>query len=418
MLRDYALPPPSPNYQVATLPCPRENDLPECLSSIPAQDYQRHVDALDKSIGVLTPSTFASLLALSQICKHWRMLPVQYMLCGELSIPTDPHPVASGAITDTYQSTLDGDRVYIKRARKFLEISEDSIYAEVILWKHMDHPNILPLLGVTGIPFQPVLKWVAGGNLMEYITRHPLTDRLGLLLGISEALKYLHSLNIALGSLQGSNIFVDDLGRAYLTDFSLATISPDLKPVALVRPFCPLRWTAPEILGADAVISKETDIYSFAMLMIEIYSGAAPFPKCKSTSVMVKVMCGERPERPNNPTLTDETWALIQQCSNLEPRRRPEIVEVVRCLERAIIQQGLVTDANKSIVSNSTLHSVFRLFRRSSHGPPHHQSTSFGTRGGVRNTSRGLGSWLQSLRAWQRNFRRHPTDVLPEGSPY
>ena len=48
------------------------------------------------------------------------------------------------------------------------------------MWKHLTHPNILPLLGVTIGPFQLVSNWMPGGNLPEYIGEHPDADRLGL----------------------------------------------------------------------------------------------------------------------------------------------------------------------------------------------------------------------------------------------
>ena len=41
------------------------------------------------------------------------------------------------------------------------------------MWKHLAHPNILPLLGVTIAPFQLISTWMPGGNLSEYIETNP-----------------------------------------------------------------------------------------------------------------------------------------------------------------------------------------------------------------------------------------------------
>ena len=46
--------------------------------------------------------------------------------------------------------------------------------------KHLVHPNVVPLLGVTVAPFQHVSVWMTGGDLSEYIDAHPSADRLGL----------------------------------------------------------------------------------------------------------------------------------------------------------------------------------------------------------------------------------------------
>lgn len=51
---------------------------------------------------------------------------------------------------------------------------------EAIMWKHLSHPNIVPLLGVTIIPFQLISSWMTGGTLLEYIKTNPNADRLGL----------------------------------------------------------------------------------------------------------------------------------------------------------------------------------------------------------------------------------------------
>ena len=60
------------------------------------------------------------------------------------------------------------------------------------------------------------------------------------------------------------------MGHACLADFGLATIIPDLDPTAPVRKDYSIRWTAPEILGGEIGASKEADIYSFGMVVIEV----------------------------------------------------------------------------------------------------------------------------------------------------
>ena len=48
------------------------------------------------------------------------------------------------------------------------------------MWKHLMHPNIVPLLGVTITPFQLISDWMPGGDLLEHIRKNPDADRLGL----------------------------------------------------------------------------------------------------------------------------------------------------------------------------------------------------------------------------------------------
>ena len=52
-------------------------------------------------------------------------------------------------------------------------------------------------------------------------------------------------------------------------DFDLATVTPNLEP-GPARQCCSIRWAAPEILRGETWISKETDMYAFGMVIIEV----------------------------------------------------------------------------------------------------------------------------------------------------
>ena len=58
------------------------------------------------------------------------------------------------------------------------------------------------------------------------------------------------------------NIIVDDYGCPQLTDFGLATTYSDTT-----------QWTAPEILNKEGAYSAKADIFSFAMVMVEVCYG-------------------------------------------------------------------------------------------------------------------------------------------------
>ena len=58
-------------------------------------------------------------------------------------------------------------------------------YKEAVTWKYLNHQNILPLLGITTEPLQLISNWVAGGNLLGYVQKHPRADRLRLVGGSS-----------------------------------------------------------------------------------------------------------------------------------------------------------------------------------------------------------------------------------------
>ena len=71
------------------------------------------------------------------------------------------------------------------------------------------------------------------------------------------------------------NVLVDHLGRARITDFALAAISQDKCSTCGVTKMHKngTRWTAPEILEETGPLTKKADVFSFAMVMIEVSRG-------------------------------------------------------------------------------------------------------------------------------------------------
>lgn len=67
---------------------------------------------------------------------------------------------------------------------------------------------------------------------------------------------------------------MDRFGRARVTDFSLATVHPSQGPtygVSEIRDHN-TRWTAPEVLEETGPLTEKADVFSFAMLTIEVSS--------------------------------------------------------------------------------------------------------------------------------------------------
>ena len=151
---------------------------------------------------------------------------------------------------------------------------------------------------------------------------------------------------------------VDAFGCARITDFGLAQDQRTVEETEITS-VGTARWTAPEILEDKGTLSKEADVFSFAMVMVEVsrdnpmttggqrttnhlyisikvFTGAAPFDLQPSIAATVAIMQRGRPPRPTHPTLTDELWRLMQHCWNQEPHLRLEMSEVLQVLYRQL----------------------------------------------------------------------------------
>ena len=80
------------------------------------------------------------------------------------------------------------------------------------------------------------------------------------------------SLSIIMLMCLQPNILVDNTACARITDLGLATVTQNMDSVrsGLDEHGHTARWTAPEILGEEGSHSKEADVFSFAMVMIEV----------------------------------------------------------------------------------------------------------------------------------------------------
>ena len=110
---------------------------------------------------------------------------------------------------------------------------------------------------------------------------------------VAEGLNYIHSRNVVHGAIKGvrtlefadnlaeiaqSNLLVDHLGRARVTDFILAAVNQNQCSTCGVAKAHSLntRWSAPEVSEFSSEIGPLTDkadVFSFAMVIIEVSRG-------------------------------------------------------------------------------------------------------------------------------------------------
>jgi len=95
----------------------------------------------------------------------------------------------------------------------------------------------------------------------------------------------------------------------------------------------------PESFGLkDGRPTKQSDRYAIGMLIHEVLSGQVPFPRHHGYAVVVRILKGERPARPQGAEgawFTDDVWSILQRCWEPTPGDRPRIRDVLQCLEKA-----------------------------------------------------------------------------------
>ncbi|KAF9645430.1 kinase-like protein [Thelephora ganbajun] len=329
----------SPNFQDQLDNALHGQGYLQCVPNINNNDSTWLVNYLDEVLGGLDPTGPASrkcLRELGTICGTRAILPASYILPPE-RLTVTPDPFDWGGFGNVHMGTLDDLAVCVKRAQVFAQDDPQAaariFCKEAVMWKYLQHANILPLRGVTMDPLQLVSNWMPDGNLSNYIRDNPNADRLGLLSNVAEGLKYLHACNVVHGDLKGPNVLVDDSVRARIADFGISIVTRNLNSIRppTTQNSCTPRYAAPEVLDGENP-SKKSDIFSFAMVMIEVFTSAVPFRDKAPLAAAGAIIRGERPPRPAHPAFTDNLWALTQQCWDEDPNLRPDIQGVLQTL--------------------------------------------------------------------------------------
>ncbi|KAJ7724834.1 kinase-like domain-containing protein, partial [Mycena metata] len=216
-------------------------------------------------------------------------------------------------------------------------------YREALIWKNLDHEYVLPFLGVDSASFPGFLcmvsPWMSKGAIVTTRGGPNINSIPILMYEIAVGLQYLHSENIVHGDLRGANILLDDEGHARLADFGLTAFADG--PLAPTKRGGSTRWMAPELLdpascGLDVFRrTYVTDVYSFACVCLEMYTGMPPFSDIISEgAVLLKVIKGDRPECPV--TMPDWCTQYITECWSHTPTNRPGIASIIESIVKAV----------------------------------------------------------------------------------
>ena len=90
-----------------------------------------------------------------------------------------------------------GSQQVILRVVRVFDHSRQRLFQEIVIWRRLSHPNVLPVLGVSPqlFPLCIVTEWTINGNIMDFTSKHPEVNRLRLVRSIyifpqPEILKY------------------------------------------------------------------------------------------------------------------------------------------------------------------------------------------------------------------------------------
>jgi eukaryotic-like serine/threonine-protein kinase len=194
------------------------------------------------------------------------------------------------------------------------------------------HPRIARLLdgGATadGRPYL-VMERVDGTPITHYADAHRLAirERLRLLLGVADAVRYAHQRLIVHRDLKPSNILVDGTGEVRLLDFGVAKLLGDVDEAqgpltrAVGRAHTPEYASPEQVRGEPATTAS--DVYQLGLLLYELLTGQRPFAG-RGVQLETAITDG-RVTRPSDVTVDGESATESDP-----PQARPAPADVAR----------------------------------------------------------------------------------------
>jgi hypothetical protein len=230
-----------------------------------------------------------------------------------------------------------GRRVAIKVLRAEYNQDPDALrrfFGEARAVNQIAHPNIIEITDFVEQPGSDnyyVMELLEGGTLADVLEAGgvpQLARSVSIMEQVAEALAAVHRAGIVHRDLKPQNIVLVERGGRQdfvkLVDFGIAFLDAGTRAVAGDEPasavsFGTPRYMSPEQAAGKAIDSR-SDIYSFGVLFYELLTGKAPIAAEISPPSTLSNIPHDIP---------DSLDALIMECLEKDPERRPRRIEDV-----------------------------------------------------------------------------------------
>ncbi|KAG0616271.1 hypothetical protein M758_5G103300 [Ceratodon purpureus] len=214
-------------------------------------------------------------------------------LCTATNYFNKKELLGKGGFGTVYRGCLeqfDNTLVAIKRINYDSKYAHKTFRAEISCLSEIKHENVVELLGWCHERGQLLLvyEYMTNGSLHEWLhdnckCKPPLSWKLRqtILEGIATAIEYLHTkcpLCILHRNIKSSNVLLDANFVAHLGDFGLARLLDHQKQYKTTISTGYLEYMAPE-MPYTGKATKESDVYSFGILVLEVICGRHPLDK-------------------------------------------------------------------------------------------------------------------------------------------
>ena len=269
--------------------------------------------------------------------------------------------LARGGMARVHLATLRGavgfeKKLVVKQIRDELALDPEFVrrfVEEAKTTVALSHPNIVPVyeLGVERGVYFLTMEFVEGVSVAELLDargggqKTPLTPEEGAYLGVEicRALDYAHRrMKIVHRDITPRNVMVDDEGQVKLIDFGIAA-----RARAEAQVFGSPGHMPPEQMAGET-LTPATDLFAVAVLLMEAWSGRAPFRR-STPEACEEAMRAPHPKPGDIDPRLIPLDDLFAGAMALDPSARPPDAEAFSRALRKYLQDVDLGDVARSL---------------------------------------------------------------------
>lgn len=200
-------------------------------------------------------------------------------------------PVHKGFIDDRLRPGLKAQPVAVKLLDLDGSQGHREWLTEVIFLGQLRHPHLVKLIGYCCEEEHRLLvyEYMPRGSLENQLFRRysaslPWSTRMKIALGAAKGLAFLHEAEkpVIFRDFKGSNILLDSVYNAKLSDFGLAKDGPEGDDTHVsTRVMGTHGYAAPEYIMTGH-LTPASDVYSFGIVLLELLTGRRAIDKTRS----------------------------------------------------------------------------------------------------------------------------------------
>ncbi|XP_057785112.1 probable LRR receptor-like serine/threonine-protein kinase At3g47570 [Salvia miltiorrhiza] len=267
-----------------------------------------------------------------------------------------------GGLGSVFKATLaDGTQVAVKVFNLQSERATKSFETESQILSSIRHRNLVKILGCCSSPdFKAlILAYMPNGSLEKWLHSDDLcldlVQRLNIAIDVALALEYLHhhhTFTVVHCDIKPNNVLLDADMNARVGDFGISKLFHNGEDAVRTINMATIGYAAPEF-GSEGMVSSNGDVYSFGILLVEMFTSKKPTDdmfngemnikewvenaleeNAISGIVAVGLLSREDPLFWGKLECVESIFDLAMKCLAFSPRERIKMMEAVAPLQK------------------------------------------------------------------------------------